>query len=189
MDEDNGKKVAGFAALPTAAKVGIVTAAAVAVVGASAGVGAYVSTQTQANVDTEETSTSIGYASEGVMVLDDDSDTPAIDPTKSRGVGVMFQNDAYSTDGQTFNCYIGNPERNERDMFIAIYSDNTLSEELFVSQLLQPGTGFNTITLNRALEEGDHRLVVALTLVEGEEEALYAQSMITMDFHVDLEDA
>lgn len=133
----------------------------------------------------------IGYASEGVTVIDDVNELQqAVDEayakSKEPGIGLLFQNDAYSVDGTHFSCSIGNSASNEYDMFIAIYSDMDFSEEIFVSELLRPGTRFENLTLNRALEVGDYRLPVVFTqvVVEDGEAKIHAQTSVTIDFHV-----
>jgi len=133
----------------------------------------------------------IGYASEGVTVIDNVNELQrAVDEayakSKEPGIGLLFQNDAYSVDGVHFTCSIGNSDSNEYDMFIAIYSDMDFTEEIFVSQLLRPGTKFERLELNRALEVGDYRLPVVFTqvVVEDGEAKIHAQTSVTMDFHV-----
>ena len=101
-------------------------------------------------------------------------------------IGLQFKNDAYSADGLNFDCYIANPSRNERDMFLAIYADLELTEQVYLSGLVAPGHAFERITLERPLPEGDHTVYVAFSQVEELEgqQTMRAQALVTMDFHV-----
>jgi len=133
----------------------------------------------------------IGYASDGVTVIDDaDALQKAVDEefAKSQrpGIGIRYQNDAYSSNGKDFTCYIGNSSSNEYDMFIAIYADDAFEDLLFLSQLIKPGQAFEKITLERALEPGDHTVNCVFSqvdIVDGEQ-TMIAQTAVTLNFHV-----
>jgi hypothetical protein len=102
------------------------------------------------------------------------------------GIGLSYRNDAFSTDGINFSCYVGNSTSNQYDAFIQIFADEALQDEVFLSQLLRPGQAFETLTLNHALPLGVTTCVVAFTqveLVDGEQ-SVHAQTFFTMDFHV-----
>lgn len=137
-------------------------------------------------VDVAQESTSkIGYA-EGVVALDEESLQAAVDAAaeKSRNSFTTdYRNDAYSTDGETFSCHIGNSALNAYDMYIQIFADDEYTDQLFLSKLVRPGTAFEEITLDHPLDPGVHRVYVVYTQVD-EEESIAGQSAITMDFHV-----
>ena len=62
-----------------------------------------------------------------------------------------------------------------------------LTDQIFLSGLVPPGSGFERITLNRPLDEGDHTVYVSLTQVDIDEngqQVIKNQVMHTMDFHV-----
>jgi len=131
----------------------------------------------------------IGYQ-EGLTVVEDPNALQsAVDEMieKSReAVGLEYKNEAYSSDGTNFVCYIANAERNEYDMFIAIYGDENFTDELFLSGLMRPGQAFDHLTLNHPLETGSHTVYVAFTQVEevDGEQAIHAQVLVTMNFTV-----
>jgi predicted small lipoprotein YifL len=131
----------------------------------------------------------IGYQ-EGLTVVEDPNALQsAVDEMieKSReAVGLEYKNEAYSSDGTNFACYIANAERNEYDMFIAIYGDEDFTDELFLSGLMRPGQAFDHLTLNHPLETGSHTVYVAFTQVEevDGEQAIHAQVLVTMNFTV-----
>ena len=143
----------------------------------------------QANV-VSETSNRVGYAVEGVTVVDDENAlAKAVEEavrSSQQGITLSFKNDAFSNDGQTFSCYLANAEQNEYDAYIEIFADDTLEEQIFLSQLLRPGTAFDTITLNRALDVGNHEVVVVFTQIEevDGQQGFHGQTLFTMNFHV-----
>ena len=133
----------------------------------------------------------IGYA-EGVTVVEDpDALQKAVDEMYAKaaegGVGLEYKNDAFSTDGTNFECYIANAASNKYDMYIQIFADDALTDELYLSQLLRPGTAFDKLELEHSLDAGDHRVYVAFTQVEEDLSTIHAQVMVTMDFHVNAE--
>lgn len=135
---------------------------------------------------------SIGYATDAKVMLDQDSLQAAVDEAlenaKNGMVALEYQNDAYSSDGKTFSCYITNAASNLYDMFLTIYADEALTDQLFLSELVPPGSGFEEITLDHALERGDHTVYVAVTQVETDEETgeqvMRNQVVHSIVFHV-----
>ena len=131
----------------------------------------------------------IGYA-EGVVATESDSLQKAVDDmyekAKNPGIALEYKNDAVSSDGVNFDCYIANSAANQYDMYIDIYADEALTDEIFLSELLRPGTAFDQIRINKRLSAGEHVVYVAFTQVEevNGEQALHAQVMVTMNFHV-----
>jgi hypothetical protein len=140
----------------------------------------------------EDSGLGIGYATEARVMLDQNSLQAAMDEAmenaRNGNIALSYKDNAYSTDGSNFECYIVNSANNAYDMFITIYGDAEMSDELFVSQLVPPGSGFENITLEHPLSTGDHVVYVALTQVETDEETgeqtIRNQVVHTMDFHV-----
>lgn len=133
----------------------------------------------------------IGYATTGVTIATDENTLQqAVDEMNASandGIGVEYRVGAYSEDGVNFSCYIGNPADSPRDKFISIYADGSLSEELFVSGLLRPGEAFESISLNRKLEQGSHQLYVAFTDVvddENGDQEIFGQTFMVITFNV-----
>lgn len=130
----------------------------------------------------------IGYA-EGVTVVEDpDALQKAVDEMYKKAeegsIALEYKNDASSEDGETFSCYIANSLSNSYDMYIQIFADAELTDELFLSGLLRSGTAFDTITLNHALNPGANLVYVAFTQVEEDLETIHAQVFVTMNFNV-----
>ena len=130
----------------------------------------------------------IGYA-EGVTAVEDpDALQKAVDEmyeqAKQPGVALEYKNGASSSDGINFSCYIANSLSNSYDMYIQIFADAELIDQLLLTGLLRPGTAFDSITLEHPLDPGTHRVYVAFTQVEEDLATIHAQVMVTMDFTV-----
>lgn len=131
----------------------------------------------------------ISYQSEGVTVVDDQN---ALDEAVNKmrekvaegSIGLKFKNQAVSKDGINFSCSIGNSSSNSYDMFITIFADAELTDQLYLSGLIRPGEKFEHITLDRALDVGTHVVYVAFTQVEPDLETIHAQTFITLEFIV-----
>jgi hypothetical protein len=63
-----------------------------------------------------------------------------------------------------------------------------MTDELYLSQLVPPGSGFEEITLEHPLDPGNHTVYVALTQVVTDEETgeqtIHNQVVYTMNFTV-----
>lgn len=131
----------------------------------------------------------IGYASEATVMLDQDALQAAMDAemAKDGNVALLYKNNAYSENGTDFTCYIVNSPANKYDMFLTIFADPELTDQVYLSGLVPVGSGFEQITLDRALEPGDHTLNVVVTQVDTDEngaQVIKNQVAHTMEFHV-----
>lgn len=142
------------------------------------------------SLDDEQTP-QIGYATEARVMLDEDSLQAAVDEAMENArngrVSLQYQNDAFSEDGKTFSCLIANAANNLYDMFLTIYADEGLTDQVFLSALVPPGSGFEEITLDRALDPGNHTVYVAVTQVDTDEsgtQVIKNQVLHTIQFHV-----
>lgn len=134
--------------------------------------------------------TAIGYADASVF-LDEASLQAAYDEAArnaaNSNVALWYKNNAFSEDGIHFDCFIGNSARNLYDMFLTIYADAEMTDQIFLSELIRPGTGFEQIELERTLDPGVTVVYVAATLVETDEngvQTIRSQVIHTMDFNV-----
>lgn len=130
----------------------------------------------------------IGYE-EGVTVVDDAGALQkAVDDmyekAKEEGVPIEYQNGASSTDGENFSCYIANPAKADYDIFLTIFSDAELTDQLYLSKLIPPGSAKREVKLDRPLSPGTHRVYVVYTQVEDDHATIHQQVVVTMDFTV-----
>jgi hypothetical protein len=130
----------------------------------------------------------IGYEADvGVAMTQEDLDEQMNEILNSDTmISLEYTNDAQSSNGKDFDCYIANSANNRYDMYIGLYADLALTDELFLSQLLRPGTAFNHVTLNRALEPGNHTVYCVMTQVKEEngEFVIHNSMTVTMNFLV-----
>ena len=136
----------------------------------------------------DEDTPRIGYA-EGVTVADDPNALQnAVDEMYAKAaegsIALEYTNEASSEDGRNFSCYIANAAANRYDMYIDIYSDLDLTDEIYLSGLIRPGYAFRDLTLDNALEPGTHTVYVAFTQVEEDLATIHGQVIVTMDFVV-----
>lgn len=84
----------------------------------------------------------IGYATEATVLLDQQSLQAAMDEAMANArdgnIGLYYQNDATSNDGINFDCFIGNSSSNVYDMFLTIFADAELTDQIFLSGLVPP---------------------------------------------------
>ena len=139
----------------------------------------------------EDTGSGIGYAADVGVILTEEELQAAMDEAQRNanngGVALRYKNGAYSEDGENFECYIVNSAGNLYDMFLTIYADLEMTDQLFLSGLVPPGSGFEKLKLDHPLEKGDHTVYVAVTQVDRDEEGnetIVNQVVHTMDFHV-----
>lgn len=134
----------------------------------------------------------VGYAAEAKVMTDRESLQAAMDEAmenaRDGNVALRYKNNAYSTNGTDFECFIVNSASNKYDMFLTIYADAEMTDQIFLSGLVPPGSGFENITLDHALEPGSHEVTVVLTQVDTDEngaQVIKHQVAHTMDFHVE----
>lgn len=142
----------------------------------------------QAEKPTESGTPKIGYA-EGVTAVDDqDALQQAVNDMLAKAAeGTMdleYKNDATSEDGEKFTCYIANAASNRYDMYIQIFADAELTDQLYLSGLVRPGQAFRELDLEHALDSGSHTVYVAYTQVEEDLETIHSQVLVTMNFIV-----
>lgn len=117
----------------------------------------------------------LGFAVEGVGGIANTQDefdamlATAEAAAEDQGYTLNYQNEAVSTDGMTFSCNLGNDGINKYPMYIQLYGDLAMSDELFMSDLIMPGQAFQSITLNHALNPGVHDVICAFTWVKIED--------------------
>lgn len=124
----------------------------------------------------------IPYA-EGVVVMEGMD----IEPVAKGRIALRYNYQARSTDGINFTCKLGNDESNRYDLYFDLYADAALTDQIYLSGLLRPGTALDNITLNHALPKGTNTVYVGFNQVDVDEEgnqSLLSQTLVTVDFIV-----
>lgn len=130
----------------------------------------------------------LGYE-EGVTALDGDALQQAVDEAYAeaakQGVAMEYQNDATSKDGYKVECYIGNPDFSGYDVYLQVFADAEMTEQLYLSRLIPPGKALREMNLEKKLQAGKHRVVLVYTQVEDDHATLYQQAAVTLDITVE----
>ncbi len=115
-----------------------------------------------------------------VNVITDDTDAlqdavdRMVEKAKEGQMALSMRTEAYSEDGRTFVCYLGNSEQNRYDMFMVLYRDDT-QEELYRTGLIPIGSHMEEFTLEEALEPGRYEATIVYNQVEEDRETVHAQ--------------
>lgn len=135
------------------------------------------------NMRSKETSIGLALTQEEL----DSAMEKAQSNAKSGSIALRYKNSAVSADGESFTCFIMNSQFNAYDMFLTIYGDEELTDELFSSGLVAPGRGFDQLKLNHSLPKGTNTVYVVLTQVDTDEDgvqSIVGQASHTMKFVV-----
>ena len=127
------------------------------------------------------------YDSAAVALSEDDIQKQYDEMVKKAKEGTMaleFKHIAQSVDGKNFTCSIGNSLKNNYDMFINIYKDNSLSEQLLLTGLIPPGQGIETFESEIQLDPGTYEAILVLTQVEDDHSTLHAQLSVVLTLEV-----
>ena len=108
----------------------------------------------------------------------------ALQEAQDTQIPVSFSPTVTSSDGVNFDCEIGNPPGAKYYMYLDIYSDTTLEEEVYLSGLLAPGTGITSFTTSKTFPKGDTEGVLVLTTVREDQQTIVAQTMVALTLSV-----
>ena len=99
-------------------------------------------------------------------------------------VGVEYSNVARSEDGTHFTCILKNPVRNGYDMYMNIYKDDNMEEQILLTGLIPAGSGIEEFESEIPLESGEYKSVLVMTLVEDDHSTLHAQTKVYLNLYV-----
>lgn len=131
-------------------------------------------------------STELGYEENAVVVTDEDELQKMVDEMQNKDgkISLEYKNIATGGDGSKFSCYIANSAKNRYDMYIGIYTDDSYEEEIYLSQLLKPGSGIKNFESNKKLAPGTHNVILLFTLVGDDHETIMSQTPVTYTLNV-----
>ena len=138
--------------------------------------------------------TSVSYAftlpyEMGAVAIDEDAFKDQINAlhemTEEGYFTLSFKRVAISADGENFACSIGNDASNRYDMYIDLYEDDSLENQLYISALLRPGSKIDNFKSSKKFAPGDYETVLVLTQVEDDHATLHGQSMVYLTLHVE----
>lgn len=99
-------------------------------------------------------------------------------------VSLEYKNEAESDDGTNFVCYLANSDLNTEDMFIAIFTDANMTEQVYLSGLLRPGTSIQEFQSEIPFEPGTYSVVAMFTSVSDDHETMTSQLAVEMKLTV-----
>ena len=100
-------------------------------------------------------------------------------------MALRYKKIAQSSDGVNFKCEIGNSAANKYDMYINIYKDPELTEQILLTGLIPPGSEITEFESEIPLESGTYNTTLVLTQVEDDHSTFHAQLMVVLDLVVE----
>ena len=125
----------------------------------------------------------------GAVALSEDGLQERVDEmyqkAKEGTMALQFKNTAFSSDGRHFTCEIGNSIKNNYDMFINIYKDSSLQEQILLTGLIPPGQGIESFESEIQLDPGTYEALLVLTQVKDDHATLHAQLNVVLTLEVE----
>jgi len=146
-----------------------------------------ITTQAQETAETTKNPLKLDY-DDAAVALDEDSLQKQFEELQKNAEGnisLEYKNYAISKDGKEFECYLANSELNTEDMFIAIFTDASMEEQVYLSGLLRPGTVIENFTSEINVEKGEHSFVVMFTSVSDDHETMTSQIAVELKVTVE----
>jgi len=117
------------------------------------------------------------------VALDENGLEKQIDEMRKNSEGnvsLEYKNEAQSTNGMDFECYLANSELNSEDMFIAVFTDANMTDQIYLSGLLKPGTSIQSFKSEIPFDKGSHSAVCMFTTVGDDHETMTSQLAVEL---------
>lgn len=88
-------------------------------------------------------------------------------------ISLAHKNQAYSKDGESFDCYINNNADNKYDFYVTVYDNRNADEMLYISGLIPPGSGIDSFKSEVKLDSGAYDALLVITQVEDDHETIH----------------
>lgn len=108
----------------------------------------------------------------------------ALQQAEDNQIPINYAPIANSVDGKNFACEIGNPDGAKYYFYLDLYSDTTLSEEVYLSGLIPPGRGVTSFQTNKEFPKGETDAVLVITTVQDDRSTIVAQTMVVLTLNV-----
>lgn len=116
----------------------------------------------------------IGY--ESAVVVTDQEGAQKLGKKPDKGsMALEYKHVAASSDGRRFSCYLANAAENGCDMYMGIYLDQELTDEVLLTKLIPPGSGLESFETSRQLEPGNYDAVLVFTTVRDDHKTIKNQ--------------
>lgn len=113
---------------------------------------------------------------DGAVVLDRDSQqgiSELYQKIEDGYISLAHKNQAYSADGESFECYINNNADNKYDIYVTVYNNQSAEEMLYISGLIPPGSGIDHFKSEVKLGSGAYDALLVITQVEEDHETIH----------------
>lgn len=127
------------------------------------------------------------YDDNAVVLNPDEQQNGDIKEVDDGLISLSHKNQAFSSDGKNFDCFIKNNVDNKYDLYIAIYKDQTAKEQLYLSGLIPPGSGLDKFTSEIKLDNGEYNALLVVTQVE-EDHATIHGGQLFLSLHLKVGD-
>lgn len=127
----------------------------------------------------------IPYAVNVGVVKENENLADKLKEGTSNRIPLHFATGAYSKDGENFTCVLGNPQGAQYDMYFDMYSDSTLSEQIYISGLVAPGSQIESFKSSKTFPKGNTDVVLVITTVEDDHKTLHLQTMVALTLVVE----
>lgn len=120
----------------------------------------------------------IQYDDNVVLIDDGDDIQAAYDAAKKKVeegmIGLQYNNVATSSDGVNFDCVLGNSDTNSYDIYYDLYTDMNMSQRVFITGLIPPGSGITSFKSQVKYEPGTYEAILVITQVEDDHSTIHA---------------
>ena len=138
--------------------------------------------------DDREPSFTIGYEQNGVVALDPDDFQQLMEglviQAQEGMMDLTFRTIAISEDGVNFACDLGNDIANRYDMYLNIYLDEAMEQQVLLTGLLPPGAKLESFKSEIPLEVGEYESILVFTQVDDDHATIVGQSMVSLTLKV-----
>lgn len=135
-----------------------------------------------------EPAITVGYEQNGVVAFDEDElqkwMEEAVQQAQEGMMDLSYKNVAVSKDGVHFSCSLGNPITNRYDMFLNIYFNHDLEQQMLLTGLIPPGTKIESFVSEIPIPPGEYEATLVFTQLEDDHATLCGQSMVVLNIIV-----
>ena len=136
----------------------------------------------------DEPVVTIGYEGNGVVALSEDELRAQwermMHEAEEGMLDLEYKNQAVSDDGVNFSCKFGNAASNKYDMYIGIYLDDALTEQVVLTGLVPPGSEISSFESDIPLDPGSYSAILVYTQVDDDHATIVSQTMIVVELVV-----
>ena len=132
----------------------------------------------------ETTAFTIGYEMNGVVALGEEALQDAFNEMARKAeegmMDVQYQNVIHSKDGVNFTCSLGNSETNRYDMYLNIYLDYDLDQQMLLTGLIPPESKIDSFKSEIPLKPGRYEAMLVFTQIEDDHATIHGQSKVAL---------